>query len=164
MKIVNLIISHIYKLYDFLVNNNKKKFTRYARRGKEKKEQSAKAQECKELKSPRRTKTDNAKTEIVEPVIAVGVDAVGRTAVPRIAAPRTTAQHFSITALTSLVTIFARRTYIPIAPIILTPFPHITVHIIQTKAIRRKTTHICCLLTKFTFWLGSISHSAVIIS
>jgi hypothetical protein len=129
---------------------------------KEKEKKRAKEQECKGLLSPHRTTTHNPKTNMV----VVGVETVevakSRTAICRIEFQRTTAQQLYTTSPCQGTTI-CRRVIVTIYIIILTPFPHITVHIIQTKSVRGKRTYICGLLTILAFWFRSIGGITLIV-
>jgi len=71
---------------------------RYGREVKRIRAQSAKEQKCRVLTSPRRTTTNNPKTNMLVVVGEKGVVAISRTAIPSIVVPRTTAQHLTLTA------------------------------------------------------------------
>ena len=92
-------------------------------------------------------------------------DAVSGATPPGIDDPGAATTDSSTTITSSFPgTAISRCSIIVFMPNILTPLVHIPMHIVQTKCIRWKNSHICCLFSIFSFRSISISTVAIMVN
>ena len=98
------------------------------------------AKEQREKSSPRTN--NHTRPDEVEPIIRVDPAAGGRAAAVRIEEPRPAAQHLRLSiAQSSPNTAIIRRAVVILMIRILTPFPHVSQHVIQAEGVRLESAN-----------------------